>query len=81
VASAERVGASHHQRAIVDLQRSVGNRAVVRFIQRDAVPTHQVQPPIKDLYASGTLDETAWKALYRQAATAAANRDDAATEL
>jgi hypothetical protein len=68
-------------RAIVDLQQSAGNRAVVRLIQRDTVPTHQVQPPIKDLYASGTLDETAWKTLRRQAVAAAAKGDAAAIEM
>ncbi len=69
------------QTAILQLQRSAGNQAVVRVLQRDKRTPSPELAPVTDLRPAGTLDEKGWKIIYDQAVSAAAKGDARATTL
>jgi hypothetical protein len=72
------VGSRHG--AVLDLQRTAGNRAVAGLLRTPVVQAQRDHPPIKDLVPAGTLDASAWTTVHRQAATALTEGDVSTAE-
>ena len=66
--------------AVLQLQRSAGNRAVSVLLQPSVVQAKREHPPITDLVPAGTLDVATWTATHRQAKKALADGDAATAE-
>jgi hypothetical protein len=66
--------------AVLELQRTAGNRAVVGLLAPVAVQRQPDHPPIKDVYPAGTLDAAAWTRTHQEAKAALAKGDAATAE-
>ena len=66
--------------AVLDLQRTAGNRAVAGLFRSPVVQPQRDHPPIKNLVPGGTLDAAAWATVHGKAKAALAKGDASTAE-